>query len=318
MKKHILLIGAGPMAIEYAKVLNAQNVAYSVIGNTKEGARGFESEMNKEVITGGLDKWLRENPNVDVDSYKVIVLVNENLLGFITCELLNFGFNDILVEKPGGLDFSDIEKVNDLAIEKGAKVYVGYNRRFFASTIKVKELIELDGGVTSFNFEFTEWGHIIQNLVKNDGVLEEWFIQNSSHVIDLAFYIGGNPVEMKSFVRGGAEWHSKGTVFSGAGIATNNALFTYNANWESAGRWWVEFLTKENRYIMKPMEKLAVQKRGSIAIDEITLEDEKDTLYKPGLFLQVEAFLKNPEKLMKIEEQVKMIPFYSQMCKSEN
>ena len=78
--------------------------------------------------------------------------------------------------------------------------------------------------------------------------LEEWFLQNSSHVIDLAFFIGGHPTDLKSFVSAGASWHPSGTVFSGAGVTSSNALFSYNANWDSAGRWWVEFLTKENRY----------------------------------------------------------------------
>ena len=58
-------------------------------------------------------------------------------------------------------------------------------------------------------------------------------------------------------------------------------LFSYNANWESAGRWWVEFLTNKNRYLMKPMEQLFVQKRGSISLDKIS----------PGIyFIKTEEF----------------------------
>ena len=64
--------------------------------------------------------------------------------------------------------------------------------------------------------------------ISPDGeILKEWFIQNSSHVVDLAFNLGGNPVEMKSFVSGGQSWHPKGTIFSGAGITDKNALFSY-------------------------------------------------------------------------------------------
>ena len=123
---------------------------------------------------------------------------------------------------------------------------------------------------------------------------------------------------MKSFVSGGEKWHPKGTIFSGAGISDKNALFTYNANWESAGRWWVEFLTNKNRYVMKPMEQLFVQKRGSISLEKIELEDELDQNFKPGLYKQVEAFLKFPEKLMRIEEQVKKLPYYEQMISVSN
>ena len=312
----LILVGAGPMAIEYAKVLKSQNQSFIAVGNTKKGAISFEKNINQTVILGGIDKWVNNNPKENFNIYKIIVTVPENLLGLITRKLLNVGFKDILLEKPGGLNLEDIKSVSKLALEKKANIYIAYNRRFFASTLKVQELIKLDGGVTSFNFEFTEWGHIIQGLIKNEGVLEEWFIQNSSHVIDLAFYIGGMPEEMKSFITGGSTWHPNGTVFSGAGITANKALFSYNANWESAGRWWVEFLTKEHRFIMKPMEKLFVQKRGSIQVDKVKINDEFDQLFKPGLYKQVEAFIKFEDRLMRIEEQTKMLPFYKEICKN--
>jgi len=314
----LILVGCGPMAIEYAKVLKSQNQEFITIGNTRKGALNFEKVINQKVILGGIELWLKNNSNLDFNSQKIIVTVNENLLGAISRLVLKYGFKDILIEKPGGLDIDDIIKVNHEALFNKANVYVGYNRRFFSSTLKVMELIQKDGGVTSFNFEFTEWGHIIKNLSQGKEILNEWFIQNSSHVIDLAFYIGGNPVEIKSFVSGGEDWHPKGTIFSGAGISEKNALFTYNANWESAGRWWVEFLTNKNRYVMKPMEQLFVQKRGSIALEKIELEDELDQNFKPGLYKQVEAFLKYPNKLMKIEEQIEKLPHYGQMISVRN
>ncbi|WP_396170213.1 hypothetical protein [Flavobacterium sp.] len=313
----ILLLGAGPMAIEYAKILKHQNINFITIGNTRNGALKFEEEINTKVVLGGIENWIKNNTLINLSLYKVIVTVNENILGTIAKLLISSGFKNILVEKPGGLDFEDIQSVNNLAIENKANIYIAYNRRFFSSTLTVRDLIELDGGVTSFNFEFTEWGHIIKDLVKNEGVLGQWFIQNSSHVIDLAFYIGGNPYVLKSFVKGGQSWHPNGTIFSGAGISDKNALFSYNANWESAGRWWVEFLTTENRYIMKPMEQLFVQRRGSIKIEQIELEDELDKRFKPGLYKQVEAFLNSPTKLMKIEEQIKMLPFYKTMIEGD-
>ncbi len=309
----IILVGCGPMAIEYAKVLGAQNKEFITIGNTKKGAINFEKEINKKVVLGGIELWLKNNYELDFSSLKIIITVNENLLGIISRLVLRYGFKEILIEKPGGLDIEDIIYVNSEALINKANVYIGYNRRFFSSTLKVIKLIKKDGGISSFNFEFTEWGHIIKNLPQGKEILNEWLIQNSSHVIDLAFHVGGSPLEIKSFVSGGEEWHPRGTIFSGAGVSDKNALFTYNANWESAGRWWVEFLTKKNRYIMKPMEQLYVQKRGSIAVEKVELEDELDKNFKPGLYKQVEAFLKSPEKLMNISEQIKKLPIYKQI-----
>ena len=64
---------------------------------------------------------------------------------------------------------------------------------------------------------------------------------------------------------------------------------------------------------MKPMEKLFVQKRGSVAVNEIEINDDFDQLYKPGLFKQVEAFMKFEDRLMEIQEQIKMLPIYNEI-----
>jgi predicted dehydrogenase len=315
MKNKILLVGAGPMSVDYSKVLKEFDYEVVVIGRGEISAAEFKKETGLDVVTGGLRKWLGEN-KVCLD--KAIVAVTENLLGQATLELLEAGYKDILVEKPGGLNFSDIEHVHKIAKDKNAKVYVGYNRRFFASTIKAQELIKEDGGVTSFNFEFTEWGHVIKDYPKADGVWDEWFIQNSSHVVDMAFYLGGMPKDIKGFISGGSDWHPKASVFAGAGVSENGALFSYNANWESAGRWWVEILTEKRRLIMKPMEELRVQMKGSIAVEKIDIEDEFDIKFKPGLYKQVEAYLNDEGKLMKIEEQVSMLPYYRKMVNPIN
>ena len=315
MENKFLLIGAGPMAVEYAKVLLALNIEFIVVGKGQESAVSFEKQTGKKVITGGVEKWIQSYNLPEINDFYAIVAVNEDLLGYITKVLINAGLKNILVEKPGGLNFDDINKVNALANEKNANVYIGYNRRFFASTLKVKELIENDGGLTSFNFEFTEWGHIIKTLKKNEGVLEEWFMHNSSHVIDLAFYIGGKPTELCSFTAGGESWHPQATIFSGAGVSEKGALFSYNANWESAGRWWVEFLTNKHRFIMKPMEKLFIQKRGSITVEEVSIDDNLDKLYKPGLYKQVLNFAHKTQELLKIQEQVSNLTAYKSIIK---
>ena len=126
-----------------------------------------------------------------------------------------------------------------------AKVFIAYNRRFYRAVSEAKRLIEGDGGVTSFNFEFTEWSHEIERLSKAPGVKEKWFLGNSTHVVDLAFFLGGKPSEISCYTQGGTDWHPTASLFSGAGVSEHGALFSYNANWESAGRWGVEVLTKK-------------------------------------------------------------------------
>ena len=289
MNKNIWLIGAGQMAVDYHKVLNDLDVPYMVVGRGESSAKSFKIKTGIKPFVGGLKTFLSENPKKCTHA---IVAVGVELLAETTKQLLKYGIKNILVEKPGGLNKEEIESVAKLTTEKDANVFVAYNRRFYASVLKAKEIIEMDGGVTSFNFEFTEWSHKIEPLKTAEGVKENWFLANSTHVVDLAFYLGGQPIEISSFVSGGLDWHPSGSIFSGAGLSERGALFSYQANWESAGRWSVEMLTKEHRLILRPLEKLQIQKRGSVKVDFVEgIDYSLDEKYKPGLFLQVKYFL---------------------------
>ncbi|MBU2510492.1 hypothetical protein KJ966_04110 [bacterium] len=163
------------------------------------------------------------------------------------------------MKKPGGINSKEISKLNAIAKANNTQIFIAYtyNRRFYSSVLYVQEMIEEDGGVSSFNFEFTEWSHIIKKLNKPQKVLANWFYANSTHVVDLAFYLGGKPKEFCSYTAGSTEWHPK-SVFSGAGITVSGVLFSYQANWNAPGRWGVEILTKQHRYYFRPMEELHI------------------------------------------------------------
>ncbi len=299
-KNDIWLIGAGLMAKEYAKVLNAQGIKFSVIGRGETSAKIFQDEFNVPVFIGGLELALESTE--DVPKY-VVVASNIEVLMENCLALLEFGVKDIFVEKPAGLDSEEVKKICDKANETNANVYVAYNRRYFASTLKAKEIIKEDGGVASFNFEFTEWSHILEKLNKPKRVMEGMLIANSSHVLDLAFYLCGEPKKMNCYSTGGLDWYTKASNFAGAGITHNEALFSYKANWKGPGRWGVEAITNNFRLILCPLEKLKIQKIGSVAIEEVEIDDELDQKFKPGLFLQTQIFLNgNREELLNINK----------------
>lgn len=316
MNNKIWLIGAGGMAQDYIKVLQGLEKKFVVIGRGEETAKKCEETTGCKVQIGGLEKYLLKK--TEICSYAIIAVGVEKLYE-TTKQLLEYGIKNILVEKPGGLYTWQFEELNSLIKEKNANVIIAYNRRFYASVLKAQEIIKNDGGVTSFNFEFTEWAHVIEPLVKAEGVKEKWFLGNSTHVVDLAFYLGGKPKEINSFISGSLSWHPSASIFSGAGISDKNALFNYQANWESAGRWSVEILTKENRLIFRPMEKLQIQKRGTIPqlFDE-SVDYSLDEKYKPGLYIQTEKFLENDlENMCSFEEQFKMIKIYNKIANYE-
>jgi len=306
--QQVWLVGASGMAQDYVRVLNALGVDPVVIGRGKESATVFQEATGCPVITGGLEKYLLTKP---VRCSHAIVSVGIEALAETALRLIRYGVGNILVEKPGGLTLSEVQRLVGECQHRNCQVFVAYNRRFFASVLKAKEMIAEDGGITSFNFEFTEWSHVIEKLTKAEGVKERWFLANSTHVVDLAFYLGGPPRELCAYVAGGVDWHPSGVVFAGAGTSETGALFSYQANWKSGGRWAVELSTNSRRLILRPMEQLHVTKVGSITCDLVQIDDALEKTFKPGLYVQVDKFLSQQhDALCSIDEQLKMMKHY--------
>lgn len=305
----ILLVGAGSMAAEYAKVLQSLGIKFNVIGRGSRSADAFATKTGVKVFAGTLAEYVATNGIPTA----AIVAVSQDQLANVTIQLMELGARNILVEKPAGLNASQVRTLNQQAKTYEAKIFVAYNRRFYASVIKAADIIKDDGGVRSFHFEFTEWSHTIEKLEHAPGVLENWFFANSSHVIDTAFFLGGYPSKMSCYAKCGLGWH-KSAIYSGAGVSTKGALFSYHANWCAPGCWMIEIMTKKHRLVFKPLEKLQIQQIGSLTTDFVDIDDAVDVNYKPGYFRQVEAFLGGEdENLLRIDKHVENLEFYEMM-----
>ncbi len=313
---HIWLIGAGIMSLDYAPVLKELASKITVIGRGSASAQCFEKKTELPVVRGGLEAFLDESPELPDAA---VVSVGVDVLAETTLSLISYGVKRILVEKPAGTTLQEIQMLRQEAQAHGAEIVLGYNRRFYASVQKAKELIEQDGGATSFTFEFTEWSHVISTLEKPEAVFNTWVIGNSTHVIDLAFYLGGEPEQISIFSAGSLDWHPAAARFTGAGMTDAGVPFSYHADWGAPGRWWVEILTAKNRYIFRPLEQLHVQKLGSVAIEKVEIDDAIDLQFKPGLYKQVESFLAGAsDDICTIEDQERLFPIYQKIASYDN
>jgi predicted dehydrogenase len=307
----IWLIGAGKMGQDYAKVLKALDVKFEVISRGDESASKFFDTTGIKVKTGGVSKALKEQRYPEM----AIVAVGVEQLAETTAELIKAGTKRILLEKPGGLNIKELQRLDDLSVKNNANVWLAYNRRFYASTIKSEKMISGDGGISSVQFEFTEWSHKIRDLQKAHGVKKYWFLGNSTHVVDLVFYLCGEPKDWNYWHSGSLDWHPSAARFSGAGVTKKGVLFSYLSDWEAPGRWGIEIMTHRHRLIFRPMEQLHVTVLGSIKVNQVRIDDQLDLKFKPGLYLQTEAFLsKNTNKLCTLTEQVLHTSYYSKMA----
>lgn len=315
--KNILIVGAGNIAREYCRILIDMGFQPDIVCRSEQKAEAFRKEECVRVFSGGVEIFLNDNQeNYDY----AIVAVDIESLSDVCCQIIQFGIKKVLVEKPAGMNRREIEKIVTFAEKSNANVYVAYNRRFYAATEKAIQIIKEDGGVKSFNFEFTEWSHVIEPLPYSKRIKENWFLENSTHVVDLAFFLGGEPKEIKCYTSGSLDWHNNAAVYAGAGITNKEALFTYSANWAAPGRWAVEVLTSRHRLFFRPMEKLSIQEMGTVKIDSVDIENELDTKFKPGFYKQTESFIYDIDdgKKKTIQEQLRALDYYEKIdnCKA--
>jgi predicted dehydrogenase len=311
----ILIVGLGNMSIEYAAVLSHLNVDFTPVGRGEASAKSFTDSTGIPAVLGGLEQFI-DSFEGSIASHAIVCLPID-ALHMETVRLIKFGVKNILVEKPAGLTSTQINNIVNHASQFGCKVFVAYNRRFFSSVVELQKRIEQEGGLMSFSFDFTEWSDSIKATSHNKEIKENWVLANSTHVIDLAFFLGGQPLEYSAHTSGSLDWHSRSSVFCGSGITEIGAIFNYHSNWASPGRWGLEFCTSQSRYVLKPMEKLQRVCHNSVEIEDLDVDFARfDENFKPGILLQTEAFLKCyfSSNLCSLEYHSGIFPVYEKIA----
>lgn len=304
MNDAVLLVGVGFMGRAYGAVLKELGRPAIVVGRSPQGVADFEAATGLPAQAGGVEAWLK---GADAIPSSAIVCVTTDEAPATCAALMAAGVERILLEKPGGTSAHALRLLAEAAEAARADVMVGYNRRFYASVLEAERRIAAEGGVTSLHFEFTERERDATLGKFSDEVRAHWVLANSSHVIDLAFFLGGEPDRLSAEVSGGLDWHPSAACFAGSGRTVTGALFSYCANWTSGGRWGVEVMTRESRLILRPLEALQVQRRGSFQLEPVDIADDLDARFKPGLYRQTVAFLagEQPQRFIGIGEQAR-------------
>jgi predicted dehydrogenase len=302
----VLVAGAGAMAAEHVRALVATGVApQQVVVAARRPERVESLAREHGVRAASLD---------EAAAPFAIVAVAEDALVPVAESLLARGAERVLVEKPGALTSSELARLRDVR----GDVFVAYNRRFYPSAARARELIDADGGPVALALDFTEVeARVLADAERRSldaSVLARWGVANSLHVLDLAFHLGGDPERLECERAGSLPWHPSGARFAGSGTTTRGALFAYLATWDGAGRWGVELTTRERRLALRPLEELQEQRRGSFALEPVDLPREPAGV-KPGLAGQLRAFLDGDARfLCGVDEAVARIELAERIC----
>jgi predicted dehydrogenase len=304
----ITLIGTGLMANQYALAINEMNIKnVQIISKSKHKGEKFCKQFGfKHLLYGGYKNNIKNLNNSDL----VIVSLPIPLLLDATQELLKNNFTNILIEKPGSIYDNELLKLSKKITEQNVRV--GYNRLLYPSFLKLKSILSNEE-ITSCTFNFTEWVHkIIFNKYASD-VYQRWGISNSLHLISMAFELIGMPKTMTSYQNGKLDWHKSGSVFAGSGISELKVPFTYHADWESAGRWVIEIMTKKGKYRLSPLEELHFCRLGETKWRKIFLNTPFPKS-KTGISEEIASMLSNESDVRKYLPSLKKSANYNRIA----
>jgi predicted dehydrogenase len=285
--KRVVIVGSGFMSHEYLKVLETfNNLEILIVGN-----REINPELRSGVLkrylylTGGfnnnINKVKKFNPHLIIIAASVISLTE------IIIDCIKNNFQLILLEKPGFSSPKDLEKIKNYLIKSNTKILLAFNRRFYESVIKLKNLIMTDK-ILSGKFSFSERIWHLNKISKNEKELAIWYYVNSLHVIDLFFHICGDPIMINSNSSLKHKWKNNKTIYVGSGVTNKEVYFSYHSNWNAPDNWSIELFTEKKAYLLNPLEELRVKKLGENNYNKIKLNSEN---FKPGLYNQVNSII---------------------------
>jgi predicted dehydrogenase len=313
--KSILIIGSGEMAKQYAIVLYEMKIKnVSILSRNKDSVKQLCNEFDYIPIYGDLNEELSKIPEKDL----TIIATSADSLYSVTKSVIQNNQKNILIEKPGSLYSDELLDLNQNL--KNSRVRIAYNRLTYPNFHKLKSIIN-EEGISSCNFNFTELSHFINFEKWNQIVYSRWGIINSLHVISMVFELIGFPKDYKFYNLGSLEWHPTSSVFAGSGKSEKGILFSYHADWNSAGRWGIEIMTKNNAYKLISLEELFVRYKNTFEWNKISFNVAYPRI-KQGIAEQIAVMLEKSLELkiplVTLEKGAKLITIAEEMLGYHN
>ncbi|MGE3609153.1 MAG: Gfo/Idh/MocA family protein [Bacteriovoracaceae bacterium] len=309
--KKILLVGSGYMAQEYLKVIKGLGEDCTLVARDNQKATEIAEKFGYRGFGGGTSTL----ESLNLKDFDLIINASSlESLKETTLVCFKKGAQKILLEKPGAMSLSQLE---ELSSKQTAQVRIAHNRRYYNSIRKLRRLIAEDGGPVGCFFDFTDREKDLLNVERPIEVKRRWGYANSSHVIDAAFFLIGYPKKINCITSGYWECHPSGTVFTGSGESV--CPFSYFATWNGGGRWNIEVSTEKGRYKLSPLEELQFCKKNQFSWENLSLDDEDDKSFKPGLKKMVKEMLEDvPSDLPDLKQQIEFFKILKQVFNYED
>ena len=186
-KNKILIVGAGQLTESYIDVLKFIGAEITVIGNRKSNVNKISRKYNCISLSGGIENNLSY---IEKAKFTHAIIASPTKYHVSHAKIV-FKHNvpNILVEKPASFSPDDLKEL------KNKNIYIAYNRRFYNSSIYIRE----NFSKSDFKTVHLDFSERIKNLDSrfDNMTIRNWLIANSSHLFDLVFNLVGFPDHIK-------------------------------------------------------------------------------------------------------------------------
>jgi predicted dehydrogenase len=311
MKKwKIAIVGSGYMAQEHARAFTSlPNVEISgICGRSRQRAEAFAKANHGVPIYDSIAA-LYEGTRADA----VVVAVNELSASKVCIEAFNHPWLCFL-EKPVGVDLAQAETITAAAKSAGTRAYVALNRRSYASTRHALQELASDDSVRLISVLDQQDMESARHGGQPEEVVSNYMYANSIHLIDYLNLFGRGEIVA---VQPTSSWNANNPGFVIATVHYSSGdIGVYQAVWNGPGPWSVSVTNQQVRLEMRPLERLALQRRGERRQLEAAV-DVKDIEFKPGLRYQAEQIIEvleeRPTNLATLAEATRSMSLCAQI-----
>lgn len=282
----VAVIGAGDMAEEHIKTFSLFDEVkiQGIHSRTRSRAEKLANIFDISNVGSSIEE-LYHQTKADL----LIIAVPELAANSVAKESFRFPWK-ILMEKPVGYNLTDAFDIADFAKKNNSDVFVGMNRRFYSSSLTVKNEVDyFEGNARFIHVQDQQSISDAKSIGQPSKVAENYMYANSIHLIDLILYFcRGEIIGVNNMM----PWLGAKTdrVLSLVEFSSGDKAL-YEGIWRGPGPWSCSVSTTNKRWSMQPLEVLEVQNLGERHRTLIEQSDN-DKNCKPGFFLQAEAVLK--------------------------
>jgi predicted dehydrogenase len=300
----IYLFGAGRMGKEYAKVLRYLDHKFTLV----------TSRTPRDILIDWVDLKLNNVRIITLEEYfrsdqiaeSVIVAVKSTATYKLCVDLLNQGVKEILAEKPLAYNSTELFFLKNLVEANKANLLIAYNRRFYQTINKVKDIALEDGGIDFISLDISErlWTWEPEWKSKTEILSEYPLISQTSHMFDLVQYFLGEIKLLNVLTTGKFNYFDKPKFIINC-QSNDGILVNFYGNWAAPGNWQVKLSSKRTTFQFSNLENVSISKR-EVDSDVISFSksEENSGNFKAGVLEEVQAFINRDwTKFCKIEDQ---------------